>query len=175
MPPMSPNVRARVMVLPLVIIIIVVFLFLLALPLEARVVCVEISSRGDVLAGKMFDTKADLIKDDKDIEFTIQHMLIAREVVSELGEHSLFFVADKRIVLPHGLSNQIGITKNIDHNGIACKYVGLVSGDTVVLPAGSIRQVTANAPSRLIVCGRGDAEVTVPGEATGRGVPPWIG
>jgi Histidine kinase-, DNA gyrase B-, and HSP90-like ATPase/Type I restriction enzyme R protein N terminus (HSDR_N) len=83
----------------------------------------------DVLAGKMFDAKADAIKDDEDNEFTIQHMLIARDVVSELGEHSLFFVADKRIVLPHGLNNQIGITKNIDHNGIACKYVGLVSGD----------------------------------------------
>src|SRR5205085_3364166 len=61
--------------------------------------------------------------------FTIQHMLVAREVVGELGEHSLFFVADKRIVLPHGLNNQIGITKNIDHDGVACKYIGLISGD----------------------------------------------
>jgi quercetin dioxygenase-like cupin family protein len=52
--------------------------------------------------------------------------------------------------------------------------VELLAGDTVVLPAGAVRQVTATLASRLIVCGRGDAEVTVPGEAGSRGVPPWI-
>ncbi len=36
------------------------------------------------------------------------------------------------------------------------------------------RQITATTTSRLIVCGRGDATVTVPGEETSRGVPPWI-
>jgi quercetin dioxygenase-like cupin family protein len=50
----------------------------------------------------------------------------------------------------------------------------LFAGDTVVLPAGAVRQVTATEPSRLIVCGRGDASVTVPGEAASRGVPAWI-
>jgi quercetin dioxygenase-like cupin family protein len=52
--------------------------------------------------------------------------------------------------------------------------VDLAAGDAVVLPAGAIRQVTATTTSRLIVCGRGDATVTVPGEDTSRGVPPWI-
>ena len=48
-------------------------------------------------------------------------------------------------------------------------------GDTVVLPAGTERQVTARADAQLIVCGRGDAVVHVPGEAAPRGTPPWIG
>ena len=48
-------------------------------------------------------------------------------------------------------------------------------GDTVVLPAGAERQVSARAGARLVVCGRGDAVVRVPGEAAPRGTPPWIG
>lgn len=51
----------------------------------------------------------------------------------------------------------------------------LGSGDTVVLPAGSERQVSALADAQLIVCGRGDAVVRVPGEPAPRGTPPWIG
>jgi quercetin dioxygenase-like cupin family protein len=50
----------------------------------------------------------------------------------------------------------------------------LSPGDTVVLPAGTERQVTARADAQLIVCGRGDAVVQVPGEAAPRGTPPWI-
>jgi quercetin dioxygenase-like cupin family protein len=50
----------------------------------------------------------------------------------------------------------------------------LSPGDTVVLSAGTERQVTARADAQLIVCGRGDAVVHVPGEAAPRGVPPWI-
>ena len=53
--------------------------------------------------------------------------------------------------------------------------VELAAGDAVVLPAGAVRRITATPTSRLIVCGRGDAAVTVPGEASSRGVPPWIG
>ena len=48
-------------------------------------------------------------------------------------------------------------------------------GDTVVLPAGAERQVSARAGTQLVVCGRGDAIVRVPGEAAPRGTPPWIG
>ena len=48
-------------------------------------------------------------------------------------------------------------------------------GDTVVLPAGAERQVSARVGAQLVVCGRGDAIVRVPGEAAPRGTPPWIG
>lgn len=48
-------------------------------------------------------------------------------------------------------------------------------GDTVVLPAGAVRQVTARADAQLIVCGHGDATARIPGEAASRGTPPWIG
>ncbi len=51
----------------------------------------------------------------------------------------------------------------------------LTPGDTVVLPAGTERQVSARADARLVVCGRGDAVARVPGEADPRGTPPWIG
>jgi quercetin dioxygenase-like cupin family protein len=48
-------------------------------------------------------------------------------------------------------------------------------GDTVVLPAGTERRVSARADAQLIVCGRGNAVARVPGEAAPRGTPPWIG
>jgi hypothetical protein len=44
-----------------------------------------------------------------------------------------------------------------------------------VLPAGTVRGVSARADAQLIVCGRGNAVVRVPGEAVPRGTPPWIG
>ena len=50
----------------------------------------------------------------------------------------------------------------------------LSPGDTVVVPAGTERQVTARADAQLIVCGRGDTVVRVPGEAAPRRTPPWI-
>jgi quercetin dioxygenase-like cupin family protein len=50
----------------------------------------------------------------------------------------------------------------------------LGAGDTVVIPAGVERQVTARTAARLIVCGAGHAVVTVPGEEEPRGTPPWI-
>ena len=48
-------------------------------------------------------------------------------------------------------------------------------GDTVVLPASAERQVSARADVQLVVCGRGDAIVRVPGETAPRGTPPWVG
>src|SRR5271155_2422602 len=47
-------------------------------------------------------------------------------------------------------------------------------GDTIVFPARAIRKVTAAATSRILVCGRADAIVHVPGEETPRGTPEWI-
>lgn len=57
---------------------------------------------------------------------------------------------------------------------IGTEQLVLSPGDTVVLPAGTQRQVTARADAQLIVCGRGDAIARVPGEAAPRGTPPWI-
>jgi quercetin dioxygenase-like cupin family protein len=51
---------------------------------------------------------------------------------------------------------------------------GLAAGDTIVIPAGVERQVHARTAARLIVCGRGDAIVSVAGEEAPRGTPPWI-
>lgn len=50
----------------------------------------------------------------------------------------------------------------------------LAPGDTVVIPPGVERQVTARAAATLIVCGPGDAVASVPGEDAPRGTPPWI-
>lgn len=51
----------------------------------------------------------------------------------------------------------------------------LESGDTVVIPEGMERQVTARTDVRLLVCGHGNADARVPGEQESRGTPPWIG
>jgi quercetin dioxygenase-like cupin family protein len=53
--------------------------------------------------------------------------------------------------------------------------VTLEPGDSLVLPAGATRQVTARTGLRLMVCGHGDAVASVPGEPAPRGVPAWIG
>lgn len=50
----------------------------------------------------------------------------------------------------------------------------LTPGDTVVLAAGAVRRVTAATDVRFVVCGRGDAVVSVDGESGDRGTPPWI-
>jgi quercetin dioxygenase-like cupin family protein len=50
----------------------------------------------------------------------------------------------------------------------------LAAGDTLVLPAGELRRITALSDARIVVCGRGDAVVRVAGEPEPRGVPPWI-
>ena len=50
----------------------------------------------------------------------------------------------------------------------------LVAGDTLVLPAGAMRQIVALTTTRLLVCGRGDAIVRVDGEDGPRGTPEWI-
>ncbi len=50
----------------------------------------------------------------------------------------------------------------------------LRAGDTVVLPAGAERQLSATTDVRALVCGHGDAIVRVPGEDAPRGTPPWI-
>ncbi len=57
---------------------------------------------------------------------------------------------------------------------VGAERLALGPGDTVVLSAGAERQVSARTDARLVVCGRGDAVVHVPGEAAPRGTPPWI-
>lgn len=47
-------------------------------------------------------------------------------------------------------------------------------GDTVAIAADSLRQISSPADSKLLVCGRGDARASVPGEPESRGVPLWI-
>jgi len=50
----------------------------------------------------------------------------------------------------------------------------LSPGDTAVLPAGVVRQITALTALRAVVCGSGTATVSVPGEEASRGTPPWV-
>jgi quercetin dioxygenase-like cupin family protein len=50
----------------------------------------------------------------------------------------------------------------------------LAAGDALVVPGRATRQIRAEARTRAIVCGHGDAIVAVPGEAADRGTPPWI-
>lgn len=50
----------------------------------------------------------------------------------------------------------------------------LRAGDTVVIPAGAERQLSATTDARVLVCGHGDATARVPGEHASRGTPPWI-
>ncbi len=50
----------------------------------------------------------------------------------------------------------------------------LKGGDAIVLAAGVERQITAHADAEIIVCGRGDAVASVPGETGSRGTPPWM-
>lgn len=58
---------------------------------------------------------------------------------------------------------------------VAAGQLALTPGDTVVLPAGTERQVSARTDAQFVVCGRGDAVARVPGEQAPRGTPPWIG
>ena len=57
---------------------------------------------------------------------------------------------------------------------VAGEESDLRAGDTVVLPAGAERQLSATTDVRVLVCGHGDATARVPGEDAPRGTPPWI-
>lgn len=57
---------------------------------------------------------------------------------------------------------------------VAGETVELSAGDTVVLPAGASRRISAAGDFTAIVAGHGTAEVSVVGEESGRGTPPWI-
>lgn len=52
--------------------------------------------------------------------------------------------------------------------------VELKAGDTVVLPAGATRRITADQDFTAMVAGYGAAKVSVVGEDTDRGTPAWI-
>jgi quercetin dioxygenase-like cupin family protein len=47
-------------------------------------------------------------------------------------------------------------------------------GDTVVVPAGAERRITAVSDARLIVCGQADGVATARGDEAPRGTPAWI-
>lgn len=47
-------------------------------------------------------------------------------------------------------------------------------GDAIVLATDVARQITALVDADIIVCGRGDAVASAPGEEGSRGTPPWI-
>jgi quercetin dioxygenase-like cupin family protein len=57
---------------------------------------------------------------------------------------------------------------------VASEVAKLGPGDTIVLPAGALRQIEASSDARVLVCGHGDAIVQVPGEPAPRGTPAWI-
>lgn len=50
----------------------------------------------------------------------------------------------------------------------------LTIGDTLVVPAGVERQVTATSDARLLVCGHAEAVAHAVGEEAPRGTPAWI-
>jgi quercetin dioxygenase-like cupin family protein len=54
------------------------------------------------------------------------------------------------------------------------EVVELRVGDTVVVPRGVERQITAVETTTAVVCGFGDAVVSVPGKAAARATPAWI-
>jgi quercetin dioxygenase-like cupin family protein len=57
---------------------------------------------------------------------------------------------------------------------IAAEDKHLSPGDTVVIPAGVARQITATSDTHLLVCGRSNAVARVVGEDHPRGTPAWI-
>lgn len=57
---------------------------------------------------------------------------------------------------------------------LAAETFALTAGDTIVLPAGVSRRITADGEFTAIVAGHGTAEVSVVGAESGRGTPPWI-
>jgi quercetin dioxygenase-like cupin family protein len=67
----------------------------------------------------------------------------------------------------HVLRGQVKISVDTEHSVLG-------SGDTLAVAAGAQRQVLALEDVRLVVCGRADAAVSVAGEASTRGAPPWI-
>jgi quercetin dioxygenase-like cupin family protein len=57
---------------------------------------------------------------------------------------------------------------------VASEVATLGPGDTIVLPAGTTRQVQPRSDARALVCGHGNAIAEVPGEPAPRGTPAWI-
>jgi quercetin dioxygenase-like cupin family protein len=57
---------------------------------------------------------------------------------------------------------------------IAGRSEDIHCGDTVVIPAGLERQISARTDVHLLVCGHASAIARVPGEREPRGTPAWI-
>ncbi len=88
------------------------------------------------------------------------------QVQMRAGQHGPVHVFDSEQVW-HVLDGQAEISAD-------GQVISLASGDTGVLAAGTQRQVRAVTDVRLMVCGYGNAVVSVPGEDSSRGVPTWI-
>jgi quercetin dioxygenase-like cupin family protein len=67
----------------------------------------------------------------------------------------------------HVLAGELDVT-------IGDETARLSAGDAAVLPAKTKRQISAVTATQIIVCGRGSAVASVPGENAPRGTPPWI-
>ena len=57
---------------------------------------------------------------------------------------------------------------------LAGETVHVGPGQTVVLPAGANRRITAREDFTALVAGHGTARVSVVGDTSDRGTPPWI-
>ena len=67
----------------------------------------------------------------------------------------------------HVLQGAVAIT-------IGEQNVELTDGDTLVIPENVARHIAATTDAMVLVCGFGDALVTITDEPT-PGTPPWIG
>lgn len=82
------------------------------------------------------------------------------------GHHGPRHVVDAEEVW-HVLHGEVAIT-------VGEEAVELTDGDTLVVPENVARHISATADAIMLVCGFGDALVTVTGEPTTPGTPPWI-
>lgn len=60
-------------------------------------------------------------------DFKIQHLLLNKSLV-EKSEHKIFASAHGRIVFPHVINNQTGISTYFDYEDQSVAYVGILSG-----------------------------------------------
>ncbi len=60
-------------------------------------------------------------------KFRIRHLLLNRSLV-EKPEHTIYLSAHDRVVSPHIINNQTGLTSYFEYQGQMVAYVGIVSG-----------------------------------------------
>lgn len=60
-------------------------------------------------------------------KFKIRHLLLNKSLV-EKAEHIIYLSAHDRVVIPHVINNQTGLTSYFEYKGQMVAYVGIVSG-----------------------------------------------